>query len=343
MRDIFEIIQGEVEQKQQPQQPPIQKTEDKIDLSSYIIAPQKTNLSKKKIREELQLHIYAVSKNASGSMNLFKEYLSYALYKKIDFTDPYVIKYTNIGPFHQKLIDYALDQFVLEPHKMLEVVKYLTANVDAYQTKMEVDNRLYILINSDSVYRRELVKSYVKDVNPDFLEAYKLLLQHGATNSDALSQWFGYDLFPLAFDNMEFLSIMLEENNPKVIAKIEQEFYRAQFAEKIYPTLKKHNFKFNEEIALEMMFSNCNYEDNIKFLVEKGELDVKKFTTEKIHRYILGKPDGEQQRFWELLEELKQIQKVEPEKKYTTKKQLSAEEHIEQIFANANDCVESTN
>ena len=53
--DVFEIIQGEVEQKQQPQQPPIQKTEDKIDLSSYVITPQKTNLSKRKIYEELDL------------------------------------------------------------------------------------------------------------------------------------------------------------------------------------------------------------------------------------------------------------------------------------------------
>lgn len=341
--DVFEIIQGEVEQKQQPQQPPIQKTEDKIDLSSYVITPQKTNLSKRKIYKELENHIYAIARNASGSLNLFKEYLSYALYKKIDFSKPCIIQYTDIGPFHIRLIDYALDQFVLEPHKMLEAVKYLLANVDDYKTKMEVENRLYHLISVEKRYHSDLVRSYVRDRNPDFMEVYKLLLQHGVTNDDALSQWFNYDLFPLAFDNMEFLSIMLEENNPKVIARIEQGFYRAQFSEKIYPTLKKYNFKFNEESALETMFFNNNYEKNIKFLVEKGELDVKKFTTEKIHRYILGKTDWEQQKFWELLEELKQIQKVEPEKKYADKKQLSAKAYIDQIFENANDAIESQN
>ena len=328
MRNVFDIIDSDTQKQVESQSN--QKLEDKIDLSSYILMPQKGKLSKKELYDELEKLITAVSKDEPQAMEQFKQHLCYALCKKLDFNKQSVVMFKGC---EIRLIEHALCEFVRNPKQMSEVVKYLTANVPDYQVRSEKeDDRLYYMFYGYHTYQDSILEPYKKFGTKEMTEIYILLLQNGAQSRDAMINWFETSQYPMAFELAPVIEIMLQEKDPYVLNYLEKAFYEAKNSQQIYPVLKQNGFKFSPQIAMDQFAWN-NGAENTKFLLKNGELDENIFSKQNVEEFLKNCGEYQKEMF---LEKLKTINKSGiDDKKYTNKKTLSAQEQIDEILNQA--------
>lgn len=327
MRDIFEII--EKGKKTMPKTNI--NSEEKIDLSSYIITPEKSKYSKKELYEQLEFCIGEISKGHSDSWPTFKQTMAYALGKKLDFSKSGVKIFATS---ENTVIDLALYEFLENPKEGKEILKYLIANVNEYQQRYENDNRLfYLLFNYYDSPRKDLVADCVKQGLPELIWAYKFLLQNGAQSRDAYSNLFVGDENPLVFENAELLDILLKEKDPEIIKELEKAFYISKNSQKMYSLFKQHNFTFNPERALGYL--NCdNCVENINFLISKGDFKKDFYSEVEVQKNLATTSEYFKKIILEKVESINK-QSQQTEKKYTNKKTLSAQEQIDKILNQA--------
>lgn len=313
------------------------------DLSAYVVAPQKVDMSRKQIKQTIAETLQNLYYGKPVDMEEFKQAIAGAKDKKIDLSKikvSYYWKddYNNDDHFYSP-IKYATFNFFTNEKGFAEAARYLIANTDPQKVQSQVAFSLGDMFSDWHGDDMHYVYEGANNMSPEFVQMFKLLKDHGASIKD-FDRNIAY-LQTKLYQNPQFVEMLLQLDNSEINWTLSHVFYETKDYQTFFEQINKYDLKeFSVEQAIHKIDGDSRKVERVKFLLDQGKLDIKDFTDENLKKtmenmYFYNPLEDIllESRFNEIKQEYTPSEK--DEKKYSNKKSLSAEAVIDKIYDDA--------
>ena len=312
------------------------------DLSAYVIEPQKVAMSRKQIKQTIESTLVNLYKGKPVDMESFKQAIAGAKDKKIDLSKIKVHYYWNDdynnADHYYSPIKYATFNFFVNEKGFAEAARYLIANTEPSKVQGQVAFSLGDMFSDWHGDDMHYVYDGANNMSPEFVQMFKLLKDQGASIKD-FDRNIAY-LQTKLYQNPQFIEMLLQLENSDINWTLSHVFYETKDYQTFFDQINKYDIKeFSVEQAIHKIDGDSRKAERVKFLLDKGKLDIKDFTDEKLKQTM------EQMYFYNPLEDImlehrfneikQEYTPQENDKKYSNKKSLSAEAVIDKIYEDA--------
>ena len=313
------------------------------DLSVYVIEPQKGAMNRKEIKQTIASTLENMYKGKPVDIEKFKQAIAGAKARKMDLSKIKVNYFWqddyNTGDRTYSPLKYAAFNFFANEKGFGEAIRYLVANTEPAKLQSEIK---YTLGDMFSEWHGDEMQNVYQGANAmslEFIQTFKLLKDNGASIKD-FDRNIAY-LQTKIYQNPQFVDMLLQLQDSEINWTLSHAFYEVQDYQQFFDLINKYDLKeFSVEQAIRKIDGSKRNVDKVKFLLQKGKLDIKDFTQEKLGQTMEG------MYFYNVLEDItleaafngikqEYTQSVEDEKKYSNKKSLSAEAAIDKIYEDA--------